>query len=149
MAGTGPANVNTAFEILLEEMKAHIESADQAGAVAFQRGDYDSVSQIAARAKAMKELLARATRLRDEWGNLGGAATGDPAPAEKPRRPRRVQRGLRLHTDEYRVPLLTALAERGGRAPKADVLKRVEELLRSRLEPIEYTPVPSGPDRPR
>jgi predicted CopG family antitoxin len=45
---------------------------------------------------------------------------------------------------DFRVPILRALEEFGGRASTSDVLDRVGELMRSDLKPIDFKPMQSG-----
>ncbi len=141
-------SVHAAFDMLLEEMARDVSVVKSASHSAIDADDFDEATRLAARAKAMDGFKVKLAALRDEWNGLHGPSAGGAVPSGPPRATR-APHGSRIHVDEFRVPLLKALDERGGGAPKADVLKRVEEMLRGRLGPIEYTPIPSNPRRMR
>ncbi|HEY5333754.1 MAG TPA: tyrosine-type recombinase/integrase, partial [Solirubrobacterales bacterium] len=52
-----------------------------------------------------------------------------------------------LEIEAYQDPIIRALAERGGRAPRREVLAAVGEALASVHGPADLTPLPSGPPR--
>jgi hypothetical protein len=78
-------------------------------------------------------------------------------PAPRASRPRRQSRGRRskpkgtrapkgslLAEDEYELPLLQILAERGGRAPTREVLEELERRLDGRLTPGDREHLKTG-----
>ncbi len=151
MVSTGPANVGTAFEMLFEEIKAHIAAADQTGAAAFQRGDYDAVTRMAAKAKSMKEFMDRVDSMRQEWAALVGPTASIQKTPSKPtspgRRtsPDRLRPGLRTSLEDFYRPILTATVELGGKARAAEVVERVGAMLRNTLTEADLKPLPSNP----
>ncbi len=68
------------------------------------------------------------------------------APASAPTTPRRPQArtGELLDQGEYDLPLLRALAARGGSATRSQVVTAVEELLEDRLTPLDRQRLQSG-----
>lgn len=59
----------------------------------------------------------------------------------------RAPRGEKTPQDAFRRPILEALYELGGSAKASDVLKRVEESMRSQLNPIDRKALASGAPR--
>ncbi len=68
--------------------------------------------------------------------------------SEKPnRKPTRCRRGRATQKTSYRIPILQALAESGGRADADAVLVRVGETMRATLNAFDYGTVSSGEPR--
>ncbi len=151
MVSTGPANVGTAFEMLFEEIKAHIAAADQTGAAAFQIGDYDAVTRMAAKAKSMKEFMGRVAAMRQEWATLVSPTTSirrTPPRMTSPGRhtsPDRLRPGLRTPLEDFYRPILAATAELGGKARASEIVERVGAMLRNALTEADLKPLPSNP----
>jgi hypothetical protein len=68
------------------------------------------------------------------------------AAAVRPARPR-ARAGELLPIDDYELPLLRALSQLGGSAPKARVADAIEELLGHRLKLRDREPLGSGESR--
>jgi hydrogenase maturation factor len=62
MAINDPVNVMAAFDILLEEIEAEIETVNTAGARAFERRDYPAAQEAIKRAQAITDYRARSPR---------------------------------------------------------------------------------------
>ena len=56
----------------------------------------------------------------------------------------RARPGTILPDDEYELPMLAILDEKGGRAPTREVLDALGERLRDRLMPADHDPLGSG-----
>ncbi|MGN6588495.1 MAG: winged helix-turn-helix domain-containing protein [Solirubrobacterales bacterium] len=63
-----------------------------------------------------------------------------PLPSNIPR----VPRGALLPLPEFEVPILLAISEAGGSAPRSAVLDAVEVALRDRLTDLDRAPMTSG-----
>jgi hypothetical protein len=59
----------------------------------------------------------------------------------------RIPRGLRLEQEAFRNPILQALDRLGGRARPIKVLPIVEELLKDKLNTVDYEELPTGGPR--
>jgi hypothetical protein len=64
--------------------------------------------------------------------------------ATQAKRGARAPRGSLMHEEGYEIPILTALAERGGRAGKNEVLDALEPLLADKLTDLDRTELNSG-----
>jgi hypothetical protein len=60
------------------------------------------------------------------------------------RKGRRIPRGSRTPQDVYRVPILKALIELGGKGKVDQVLNRVEKRLANTLKPVDMEKISSG-----
>ena len=146
-------NVTAAFEMLVEEIENEIEFVNKAGARAFITGDYDRVDEARRNARDLTELREEIRAVRRRWRALSEAfdpeADDDETTKAERRNLGRLQRGVRMPEDAYRLPILQALAGMGGSGRVRDVLKKVEESMHGSLSEVDYEPLPSNPDMPR
>lgn len=167
MTENNQANVYAAFETLLEELEAQIDTVNSNGAAAFAERDYDRARGALDRAGQLTEFRGKITALRTEWQEVTGvrlsngalipATNEQPATDEQPATPElvtrrssnRLQRGLRTPEPAYYQPILQALHSLGGRANMNDVLDRVKELMQGTLTEYDYQPLNSDPEVPR
>ena len=62
--------VNTAFEILLEEIELVANSLNEEGAEAFRTGNYDSARRAIEEATRLAEFREKVKALQKEWASL-------------------------------------------------------------------------------
>lgn len=151
MIENNPTSVVAAFEILLEEIEAEIGFVNQAGARAFEVGDYDKAKEALERAAEVTAFRDKAVALRREWEKLFAHEEdeqGTEAHAAR-RNLGRLRRGLRTREEAYYRPILEALQALGGSAPMPQVLDRVLESMKGVLRDVDYEPLASDPDMPR
>lgn len=134
--------VNTAFEILLEEIEMVTNALNEQGAAAFKAGDYDAARRAIEEATRLTEFREKVKALQKEW-----AAMGTKAPLQKKTVKRtakqRLPRGLRTPEETFRRPILEALVELGGKASIREVLDRVERKMAGKLTKYDLEPLPS------
>lgn len=136
--------VNTAFEILLEEIELVANQLNEDGAQAFKEGDYDTARRAIEEATRLAEFREKVKALQKEWASLQ---------ARKPQRPEksgravknRLPRGLRTPEDAFRRPILEALVELGGKASIGEVLDLVGKKMRDKLTKYDLEPLASEP----
>lgn len=146
-----PQGVSVAFEILLEEVEAEIDFINGVGAKAFAARDYDRAKEALEHAGIMTVFRDKVAALRREWDVLAAAAERDEdeqTRAER-RNPGRLRKGVRTPESRYYEPILSILADMGGSGKVADVLEKVERVMRPTLNQIDYEPLASDPDNPR
>ena len=134
-----------AFDIVLEEVEDAIEELNQAGAKAFQKGDYDRARKLMDQGSQLTTFREKVNELQKEWGSIARKRKrkGD----EKPLK--RLERGLRTREDAFRIPILQALVQMNGSAEMSKVLDKVGELMQDQLNEYDRSPLPSTPDSPR
>lgn len=146
-----PQGVSVAFEILLEEVEAEIDFINGVGAKAFAARDYDRAKEALEHADIMTVFRDKVAALRREWDVLAAAAERDEdeeTRAER-RNPGRLRKGVRTPEIRYYEPILRILVDMGGSGKVADVLEKVERVMRPTLNQIDYEPLASDPDNPR
>jgi hypothetical protein len=133
-------DVVLAFEVLLEEIEETVNSLNQMGAEAFEKGDYGLARDLIDKGSRMASFREKVQNLQKEWKNLF-------APSPKPRKvvKERLKKGMRTPEDFFRDPILTVLLEMGGSAPMSEVLDRVYEKVKASLNEYDLQPLPSDP----
>lgn len=146
-----PQDVSLAFEILLEEVEAEIDFINGVGAKAFEVRDYDRAKEALERAGVLTVFRDKIAALRREWDLLAAAAEReeDEETRAERRNPGRLRKGVRTPESRYYEPILNMLVDMGGSGKVADVLEKVERVMRPVLKPIDYEPLASDPDNPR
>jgi len=139
--------VSAAFEIVLEEIEAVVDSLNQDGAGAFQKGDYDTARGLIEIATRLAEFRGKVRGLQKEWDNI--FSTTIPRKPTKRRRFQRLERGLRTSEDSFRRPILETLVEMGGSAPVNEVLDKIEAKMKNVLNSYDRQPLPSYPNTVR
>jgi restriction system protein len=141
----------TAFELLLEEVEQVADGLNREGAAAFEQGRHKDVANLLEQAKHCAELQRKVRALREEWEKFcpTPAPTPAPTPGVSRRDLGRLNKGLRTPDKLFRLPLLQALVELGGKAPIHAATDRVGEKMKSILNEYDHEPLPSDPNMPR
>lgn len=130
-------DVLTAFDALLEAMNSEkVQLADAVKEAILNRQGAEA-QRLLAKTERIEQLIGQAQRLREAWERLGG-----------PRRRRRGPRGAVDITPNqaYRVPVLEALEQLGGRGRTQEVLNIVYEKMKDCLTEDDLKPLPEGGD---
>jgi len=136
--------VNTAFEILLEEIELVANSLNEQGASAFKAGDYEKARRAIEEATRLADFREKVKVLQKEWASM---VVSLPQRKAKGRRPKkaRLPRGLRTPEDAFRRPILETLIELGGRGTVSQIIDRVGEKMKGILTRYDFEPLPSDP----
>ncbi len=154
-----------AFELLLDALEEERrQTAENLSRVALTEG-VQAAQQVLQRLKFLEQLKAETQRLYENWQNGQMAQNEflsreqvhiDPESRDRDptvewlhklvanQRPKRLFGGMPSHA--FRPYILKALAELGGSAREADVLERVEEMVRPHLSPIDLEWMSTGND---
>lgn len=139
--------VTAAFEIVLEEIETVVDSLNQDGASAFQKGNYDKARELMEIANRLTEFRSKVHSLQKEWDNI--FSTRVARKRGKRKHFPRLQRGLRTPEDAFRRPILETLMEMGGAGQVEKVLDRVDEKMKAILNDYDRQPLPSHPHEVR
>lgn len=140
MQGNG---VNTAFEMLLEEIEVVRNNLNKEGSRVFDAGNYEVVDCINEKAKRLAEYHRKIRALHEEWvflqKELQKECTSNPVRRpQRARKARRVQerspRGHGIKMDDLKIPILEVLVELGGKATSGEVQDR----LKNKIKLTEY-----------
>ncbi|NUM46394.1 MAG: hypothetical protein HUU38_16955 [Anaerolineales bacterium] len=139
-------NVKEAFQVLMDALHTALEEAKKSGAEAMLEGRLEEVNTALVQAEALKSHLAKVKELQENWDSIlkgtdGRKRRGRPAGAAitKPvlKRPR-ATKGTTTPQSSYRLPILEALVELGGRAQTKDVLDLVGKKMKGVLMDKDY-----------
>jgi hypothetical protein len=139
--------VSAAFEIVLEEIETVVDSLNQDGAGAFQKGDYDTAKGLIEIATRLAEFRSKVRNLQKEWDNIFSARVA--SRRGKRRHLARLRRGLRTSEDAFRRPILETLVAMDGSASVDKVLDQVGEKTKAILNEYDCQPLPSYPSTVR
>ncbi|WP_322816026.1 winged helix-turn-helix domain-containing protein [Chloroflexus sp.] len=137
--------VNTAFEILLEEIELVANLLNESGADAFRARDYDKARQAIEEATRLADFREKVKALQREWAGLaaGGLKVRQPKPTRTAKG--RLERGLRTPEEAFRRPILEALVELGSKASIGEVLEKVGIKMKGVLNEYDRKSLPSDP----
>jgi restriction system protein len=123
------------LENILNEMNASIKRA-------IDEVDYARSQQLIQEAEAVKRVIEQVRQIATGTPTLLTPTRTAKSPVRSRQRGKRQPRGT--PEGAYRVPILEALVELGGKAPVSAVLERVYTKLEGRLQPSDLEFVPSG-----
>ncbi len=123
--------VNTAFEILLEEIEEVFNLLSKDGEVAFKGQDFDKAKKLVENGERLKVFREKIKSLQEEWQTI--FADQIPKLRRKREVKSRIKRGLRTPEKEFVKPILEVLVELGGKAETRTVLDRVYQKMKDVL----------------
>ncbi len=133
--------VFAALEILLEEIEMVISKIKNAGATAFQKGEYNKVEEIKEKATTLEKFREKVKQLQNEWQtNFSSLSIRS---GKKRKTKNKLKRGLRTPEGAFRIPILESIMELDGSAPMSNVLELVEKKIKEELNEYDYQLLPS------
>jgi len=139
--------VNTAFEILLEEIEEVFNTISKEGEESFKAQDFDKANTLIEYGKRLKDFREKVKTLQREWQTIFSERI--PTRRQKRQTKERLERGLRTPEESYVMPILESIIELGGKAEMKDVLNLVHEKMKNILNSYDYEPLPSNPKQKR
>ncbi len=139
-------NPKEAFDLLLKIAEAELAKTQQAGAAYFTSGDIIHIHEAADRIERIQSLIQALHQLQGQWKQLipYQTASAPPLPFDPPIQ--RTPPGIKTPQEQYRLPILQALVEMGGKARTGRVLDRVGELMAGILNDFDRERLPQGRD---
>lgn len=140
--------ISAAFEMLLEEIEANINTLNATGAQAFEKGRHEDIARILAKATKRTELRTQVFKLAQEWrqdvaDNSPAIREARPLPRPERRRLGRIRKGARTPEKTFYLPILEELVALGGSAKMARVIDGVGKRVEGILKPVDLQSVPS------
>ncbi len=139
--------VNTAFEILLEEIEEVFNMISTEGEEAFKAQDFDKARTLIEYGERLKCFREKVKALQREWQTIFGDII--PIQAREKQVKERLKKGLRTPEEQFIIPILESIIELGVKAEVRDVLKLVHEKMKGVLNSYDYKPLPSNPKQKR
>jgi len=139
--------VNTAFEILLEEIEEVFNMISTEGEEAFKAQDFDKARTLIEYGERLKYFREKVKALQREWQTIFSDII--PIQAREKQVKGRLKKGLRTPEEQFIIPILESIIELGGKAEVRDVLKLVHDKMKGVLNSYDYEPLPSNPKQKR
>jgi restriction endonuclease Mrr len=139
--------VNTAFEILLEEIEEVFNMISKEGEESFKTRDFDKAKTLIEYGERLKYFREKVKTLQKEWQTIFSERI--PTRGQKRQAKGRLKRGLRTPEENYVMPIFESVIELGGKAEMKDVLNLVHEKMKNILNSYDYEPLPSNPKQKR
>lgn len=97
--------------------------------------------------KKLIEFREKVSSLKNEWkSNFSGKNSKTKIRSKKFNK---LKKGLRTPEDEYRIPILESIVELGGKGEMREILERVREKMKDKLNEYDFQSIPSNPNEPR
>lgn len=137
--------VDTAFEIVLEEIENAIEGLNRTGAKAFESSDYDLVQRLRQTGSQMTSFRDKAYSLQKEWNSIFVIAkVRNPPKIGKARHRTKLSQGLRTREAAFRIPILQALVKANGSATPNQILNEIIKPMKAVLNEYDLSRLPSS-----
>lgn len=148
MALTSSLTTSAAFDLLRDEVDARLAKINATISEASARHAYDQVGQLAKAAQEVADLKKELASLERRFGALV-EVDGDAPPGDGLAEGKKFKKGLKTPQEAYRVPILQALVDLGGRSELHRVLECVQEMMKGRLNEHDLAVLPSDGVTPR
>jgi restriction system protein len=130
-----------------------LNTIQEQGAAYFNQADFQLARATAERAEKLKELVTSLENLRNKWESIIPEVIPEPEPKFQSvlhsvvrTQNQRTSPGERTLQSEFRVPILQALVEMGGRGRTRRIVDRVGELMEDILNEVDQEFLPGGGD---
>lgn len=135
-------NTQSAFETLLTPLRQAIKDAQEQGKQAFEQDRFGEAAEFSKRCQELQAQIKSLEEMQGKWREVVSAEPPVKHPLPPPRQ--RAPRGAKTPEAAYRMPILQALVEMGGRASATQVLDRVGEILQPVLNEIDRQILTNG-----
>lgn len=151
MSKSVPNEVDSAFELLVEEIEEVVNEFLEESEKALQARDFALARKLMDRAELITKYRQKVDDVRREWGRLDGIPlksrpkTREVGEGTGPK----LQKGVRTSEHAYYRPILESLFELGGSAKTSAVLDLVGGKMKGTLKDVDYSPLNTQPNEPR
>jgi hypothetical protein len=139
--------VNSAFEILLEEIEEVFNMISKEGEESFKTHDFDKAKTLSEYGERLKDFREKVKSLQREWQTIFSEKI--PTQYRKKQVKGELKRGLRTPEEKFIIPILESIIELGGKAETKNILNLVHSKMKGILNSYDYEPIPSDPKEKR
>jgi restriction system protein len=139
--------VNSAFEILLEEIEEVFNMISEEGEESFKARDFDKAKTLVEYGERLKDFREKVKALQKEWQTIFSEKI--PTQYRKRQVKGELKRGLRTPEEKFIIPILESIIELGGKAETKNILELVHSKMKNILNSYDYEPIPSDPKEQR
>ncbi len=135
--------VDTVFELLLEEIESVIVALIREAEETIKSRDYENVTTLIEDAKKITDFREKVKNLQKEWQTLFASKTSK-IRRTKRKKHEKLQHGLKTPQSAFKLPILESLVELGGKAEVRAVLDKVWEKMENILNEYDKQPLSYG-----
>ncbi|MEJ5352081.1 MAG: winged helix-turn-helix domain-containing protein [Melioribacteraceae bacterium] len=139
--------VNSAFEILLEEIEEVFNYINNDIETAIKNKEYEEARDLTQWGDKLKTFREKVKSLQLEWQNLFSIKIKPKTAKRKIKS--KLKKGLRTPESEFKIPILKTLVDLGGKGKVKDVINSVYQMMKSKLNHYDLQPLPSNPKEKR
>jgi restriction system protein len=132
--------VNSAFEILLEEIEEVFNMISEEGEEAFKTQDFDKAKTLSEYGERLKDFREKVKALQKEWQTIFSEKI--PTQYRKKHVEGKLKRGLRTPLVKFVIPILESIIELGGKAETKNILELVHSKMKGILNSYDYESLP-------
>lgn len=157
--GINKKELNEFFEILIEEIKNIINELNHEFELENKSNDFNKITKIEERITKFISIIEKLQELKKECDNMfnnidlkkewNRIFMVKNSKITSRKKFVKLEKGLKTPEKEFRIPILEALVELGGKAEAKEVLKIVEQKLKEKLNKYDYENIPSDPHKIR
>lgn len=141
-----------AFDMLLEELERIIPELNAQGKQLLDEKKYLQAHELINKAQSVVAFQAKVKALQDEWLRMEVPQT-KLSQAPKPSKPKekivranlgKLREGLRTKNEDFHIPILKALVDRGGSAKFVEVITALKHDMAGILNAYDWEKLPDG-----
>ncbi len=141
--------VRRSFSSLIKSLEKTIADFSEYSAELYKKENYEQARAARGRIREIKKVKDEIEKQQEQWEKIWNPDSSDAPlqPVRKGKKKKPLPRGLQTPEKEFKLPILQAVEELGGSAAVNEVLQKVFEIMKPRLNSYDLQPIPSHPDR--
>ncbi len=141
-------DVTERFDNLIDEMETIFENLNEDGARFLKKGEYEKAKAVMGRVREIKKIRDEAENLQIKWeGVFRETSRGPLKRKRRDKKKKTYPRGIKTPEKDFVIPILETIEELGGAGSVKEVLQKVFEKMKDRLNDYDLKAIPSHPDR--
>ena len=142
--------ITESFKLLIEKLEKILPVLNKYGSKLVEEKHYDEAREIISKAETMVSLQNKVKALQEEWQSLEVQTiefkmqTEDMVEKDIQEIKKQFRSEPHLHNKDFRVPILQALVNLGGRSQRKYVFGELEKILADKLTENDWQKPPSN-----
>jgi len=141
-----------AFDMLLEELETIIPELNKQGKQLLDEKKYQEAHDVINKAQAVVAFQSKVRGLLDEWIGMNVPPTKSSPRAGLGKQPKkgsrivgpRLEEGKRTKNEDFHMPILQVLIEKGGRATFSQLIEELTKDMQATLNQFDWETLPDG-----
>ncbi len=129
----GKSDINTGLTLLLNEIAKEIDEVSEKCKSPLDAKEFGKIKALCEYGEHLKDFRRKVEDLRKWWRGICSNDVWMNGSKDKIGKRKKLKKGLKTREEEYEIPILEALVELGGKGEVRDVLDRVYEKMKDKL----------------